>query len=530
MVRTKRKRSSHLSVLLLAGLMLASWVAPASGVTTLDGYSSFMAELKTSGGADPSWELGNPQLIVEFRLKSSPWRDVDSFLKVAGESDRWVDRDEDRVKETKFFFQDAHVRVRANKLETHLFAGQERFWLNEPLLQIVHSDQVKHDDWGPRAQGVRLDFWDLYGFSGAAFLSERSDYKFRDWADLPSAEQGYYPGSAEGDTITSSTSDYRGFRVNRALLSDQLHVGTTYARKDYEDPDSPYWGDRSFFDETIAFDIEMALGDIVPALTRFGRVTWVSEYGRTMSGHLWTAEDPGVNGFKTELRDVRTGPLSFMGSWETYGKDFYNQGLAHGDQQNLNGYAQYYAEGHYRIPAKAVNLKGWVKRAAPQGSVLTPFAQSKSTIKEWGSEAYIEFLNGFTGKTEYKVYHNKNGTWPNLFFELTGENRLVKLRTQFRIKDISTDYEVTAYGFEANVNLSDLWKFYARVMNIDEAAESRQTAFAQLRYLGWQSAEFFVEFGNPDHSNDLVNDDDFATHGSNSITEPVFKAFVRIYY
>jgi hypothetical protein len=249
-----------------------------------------------------------------------------------------------------------------------------------------------------------------------------------------------------------------------------------------------------------------------------------------MSGHLWTAEDPGVNGFKTEVRDIRVGPLSFMGSWETYGKDFYNQGLAHGDQQNLNGYEQYYAEGHYRIPAKAVNLKGWVKRVVPDNFEVTPYAKSTGTIAEWGSEAYIEFLNGFTGKTEYKVYHNKSGTWPNLFFELTGENRLVKLRTQFRIKDIDSDYEVTAYGFEANVNLSDLWKFYARVMNIDEATESRQTAFAQLRYLGWQSAEFFVEFGNPDHSNDLVNDDDFATHGSNAITEPVFKAFVRIYY
>ena len=60
--------------------------------------------------------------------------------------------------------------------------------------------------------------------------------------------------------------------------------------------------------------------------------------------------------------------------------------------------------------------------------------------------------------------------------------------------------------------------------------ESRQTAFAQIRYLGWNSAEFFVEFGNGDHSNDLANDGDFATHGSSNITEQVFKTFVRIYY
>jgi hypothetical protein len=222
--------------------------------------------------------------------------------------------------------------------------------------------------------------------------------------------------------------------------------------------------------------------------------------------------------------------MQFLGAWETYGKNFYNQGLAHGDRQNLNGYTQYYVEGHYRVPTKAVNLKGWLRHAEPEDPMATSYAQSDGTIDEWGSEAYIEFLNGFTGKTEYKVFQNNSGIWPNLFFELTGENRLVKLRTQFRIKDIDSNYQLTAYGFEANVNLSDLWKFYARVMNVDEATESRQTAFAQIRYLGWNSAEFFIEFGNPDHSNDLVNDGDFATHGSNSITEQVFKAFVRIYY
>ncbi len=113
---------------------------------------------------------------------------------------------------------------------------------------------------------------------------------------------------------------------------------------------------------------------------------------------------------------------------------------------------------------------------------------------------------------------------------MTGENKLVKLRTQFRIKDIDSDYELTAYGFEANVNLSDSWKFYARVMNVDEQTESRQTAFAQIRYLGWQGAEFFVEFGNPDQSNDIVNDGDFVSHDSGATTDKVFKAFVRIYY
>jgi hypothetical protein len=524
LARTRRHPNRRELPSFLAVLLLAALLAPAGAVTTLEGYSSIMTEWRSSGGGDPSWALENPQLYAEFRLKSTPWRDIDSFLKISAESNRWVDD----AKDTKFFFREAHVRFRAERFETHLFTGQDRFWLNEPLLQIVDQNQVKHDDWGPRAQGVRLDFWDTYGFYGAAFMSERSDYVSADWSELSETEQGYYPGSAEGDTITSSTDDYRGFRINRKLWDDRLLVGSTYARKDFSG--SAYAGESSQFDETIAFDAELALGDILPFLTRFGRVTWVSEYGRTTSGHLWDDDDPDVDGFKTEVRDVRAGPLRFLGSWETYGKDFYNQGLASGDRQNLNDYTQYYVEGHYRVPLKAVNLKGWLRHAEPEDPTSTSHAQSIGTTDEWGSEAYLEFLNGFTGKAEYKVYEDNNGTWPNLFCEVTGENRLVKLRTQFRIKDIDTDYELTVYGFEANVNLSDQWKFYARVMNVDEATESRQTAFAQIRYLGWNSAEFFVEFGNPDHSNDLVNDGDFATHGSSNITEQVFKAFVRIYY
>ncbi|MCK4408558.1 MAG: hypothetical protein KAW67_00640, partial [Candidatus Eisenbacteria sp.] len=113
MVRSKRKRSRHILILLIASLMLASWVLPAAGITTLEGYSSFMTELRSSGGGDPSWGLDNPQLYAEFRLKSSPWKDIDSFVKISAESNRWVDD----LKDTKFFFKEAHVRFHANKFE-----------------------------------------------------------------------------------------------------------------------------------------------------------------------------------------------------------------------------------------------------------------------------------------------------------------------------------------------------------------------------------------------------------------------------
>ena len=510
------------AVFIALGLALL-WAGASPAVTTLEGYSEIMTELRSSGGGDTTWDLSNPKLYAELRLKSSPWSGVDSFLKVSAESNRWTDD----LKDTKFFFREAHMRYRAEHVEAHVFSGQDRFWLNEPLLEIVNTGVVKHDDYGPRAQGVRVDFWGLPGFTFAGFVSERSDYYSSGFSQLSDDEQEGFPGSTSGDTLDSSTDDYRGFRATQNV-NDNVYVGATYGRKDYSS--SAFKGETESFDEVAAVDAELAMGDIVPFLQQFGRVTWVSEFGVNTSGYLWHDEDPARNGFKTELRDVRFGALSFKGSYEEYGADFYTIGLASGDKNNLNDYSQYYVESHYRVPAKAINLRGWLRHAEPNHPGLTSYSNSVGTIDEWGSEAYLEFVNGFTGKAEYKVYEDQNGTWPNLFLEATGENRLVKLRAQYRIKDIDSPYELTAYGFEANVNLSDDWKFYARVMNVDEKTESRQTAFAQLRYMGWGGAEFFVEFGNPDHSNDLVNDGDFVQHGSGNTTEQVFKAFLKIYY
>ncbi len=492
---------------------------PAKAVTTLEGYSDLMFKLTSGRGGDPTWQLNNPRLYAEFRLKSSPWTDIDTFLKVSAESDRWAED----VKETRVFVNEAHMRFCGSRVEAHLFTGQDRFWLNEPLLAIVDQGEVKHDDWGVRAQGIRLDFWDVFGFHGAAFYSERSDYVSMGFSEMPD-ELEYYPEATEADSMSSSTDDYRGLRLNRRFLGDRGLLGTTYARRDFND--TPFHGSSGGYSEVIALDSELALGEIIPFFTRFGRVTWATEYGRNTSGWVDDSDESGLAGFKTEIRDIRAGPIRFLASYGDYGERFYADRLAHWDRRNLNGYTKYYAEAHYRVSRKAINFKYWTFKEEPKDYSTSEYG----VRQEWGTEAYVEFVNGFTGKAEYKVHENKDGVWPNLFFEITGENRLVKLRTQFRMRDIDTVYEVSAYGFEANVNLSDDWKFYARVMNVSECTESRQTAFAQIRYLGWSGGEFFVEYGNPDHSNELVNDGDFVSHGSDAIIEKVFKAFVRIYY
>jgi hypothetical protein len=89
---------------------------------------------------------------------------------------------------------------------------------------------------------------------------------------------------------------------------------------------------------------------------------------------------------------------------------------------------------------------------------------------------------------------------------------------------------VRVFGFEANANLTDNWKFYTRLLMVDETTEARETIFTQVQYTGWSSAEFFIEFGDWGQSNDLVNTDWFIDHSNNDTTRRQFKTFLKLYY
>ena len=208
-----------------------------------------------------------------------------------------------------------------------------------------------------------------------------------------------------------------------------------------------------------------------------------------------------------------------------YDDNFYTLGLARGDVWDDNDYHGHYLQLDYRVPRKAINLKGWRYRNKPH-----KFTSEKKPFEESGGEIYVEFVHGFKGRVEYKRHVNKDGVWPNAIFEVSGENNVVKVRTQFRIKDIGTKYEVRVFGFEANANLTEKWKFYTRLLLVDEKTEARETVFAQLQYTGWRSAEFFIEFGEWGQSNDLVNTEWFISHENSSTTSRVFKSFLRLYY
>jgi hypothetical protein len=477
--------------LVFAALIILAATAPAHAVTTLQGYYEARTELwgQGGGGEYQPWHLTTPVHYLELRVLTTPWKDVEGFVELATASDRWIF--EQTTRDERVFMSEGHIRFRSSKAEIYLFSQQNRFWFSEPFLEIINADRVKNDFWGPRAQGIRMDFWDLYGFGGLAYYA---------------------------DQLQAGTDDYRAARIYRHLLDGDIVLGGTYARKDYGTAENEY-------DEVFAGDIQVAFGNIVEPLSGLGRVTWGLEAGKNISGWLWGVDDAMPIGAFSEIRDIRYGPFSVRGSWQYYEPNFYT-GMS--SRENDDDYKGYYFEAHYRLPKKAINLK--FSRYRYDAFEQETAAGERFFKQQYLGEIYAEFLYGFTGKVEYRWYQDHNGTYPNLFFELVGRNKLMSIRPQFRIKDIDTIYQIEAYGVEFNINIGEWAKLYSRIMNANEDTESRASVFTQLRFDAWSGSEFFVEFGNPDHNNDLVNDDDFVKWDLDNDIQEYFKLFLKVYF
>jgi len=71
-----RRPTTHACLVLILAFAVAAVAPSARAQTTLEGYSSFEAESRTSGGGDPTWEMSNPRLYAELSLRSTPLTDL----------------------------------------------------------------------------------------------------------------------------------------------------------------------------------------------------------------------------------------------------------------------------------------------------------------------------------------------------------------------------------------------------------------------------------------------------------------------
>ena len=119
----------------------------------LEGYSSFMTELRIERRRRPELAVLESRVRGRAPAEDEPVEEHRQLPQVDGRVQP-LGREPEQGHEV-LLQRGARAASAAERVEAYLFGGQNRFWLNEPLLEIVNQDVVKQDNYGPRAQGVR---------------------------------------------------------------------------------------------------------------------------------------------------------------------------------------------------------------------------------------------------------------------------------------------------------------------------------------------------------------------------------------
>jgi len=477
-------------------ILIAVIAIPAFAAINIEGYyenyNLFDGNLR--------WFMEEPNNNFELRLWGSPCSNIEAYLKFHAETKKFLNNSP-AERYTLYDMLEAHGKYHWDKgIELMLFTRENRFWFPQGLMELVSQWTVNDDG---NAQGVRVDFWNLWKLYGLAIYSDYSQ---------------------------SGGEDAAIFRLNLPLFSDRFRISSTVARKDWD-------GSFESFNNVLSADAFLSLGRTAPFLEKFGDMGCAAEIAVSR-----TPNDPDAPeniALKAELRNLRFVSLETKLSYRNIGQDFRSYLSSDYDQGQKYNEEGFNIQASYFFPTKAINLTSSYDeyRAPLTRSFAVSETNPRHVYREWYNELYVEFVHDIRYKVYYKYYrgwdtnYDDYRAYPTLFNEISFEDFFAKVRLQYRIKDLGTAYRVHAYGIELNANITDKWKFYARAMNVDEIAESRQTLFLQLQYHGWSNTDFFIEFGNGDDSNDdLTNDDDFVSYSAGQEINKQIKTFFRVYF
>lgn len=479
---------------ILKSLILIGFLIILSKICTgfpqrLEGWYSFSYTSRESRRSTPwnvahDWESQNR---LEVKHLSWPINGVETFFSIVAES---------ASHSTRFMFNQAHLRFYAIKdTETVFFMRQDRYWIDSPLLFLVNPDRLKDDSYGLKAEGFRSDFWNKYGFYGTIIAS-----KYRTW---------------DGEAYIGRLG--RDFKIfNTAFL---------YLRKDWRGAPSETYND--VFSGWLRSSILGADLTVEGAISRH-----FTQTGRD-------AKD--TSAFEVELRNIQIGRFVSKISYFDYGKDFRDE-LS--NKFNVNNDHEFdrngvFTEIVYFFPDLAIT--GVYKGKYFKSTYKHPEFRDEPFEVWWNyGELYIEFINDMYAKTYFEAYKEEKDLWKHWFLELIAENSVVRIKFQYKIKDIGVnvegdeiDYSIgqrSIWGVELKINLYPGLQFYSRMAIGQGRINQWSSLFAQLAYRGFQNSEIFLEYGNPDHTNDdLVNDSDVADNSGQKIEERV-KLYVSFWF
>jgi len=472
----------------------AALVSPLAAATKLEGEYQLMMDMRKSQRFFPwDWDSNNNDSYTgaQFRLFSAPRAGVEAFMRIEAD---WKDS-ENNTERPLFQFREAHARFRWDRItrgvDSHLFSRQERFWVDNYLIKVVETDPLKNDRWGSNAQGVRIDTWGYLGLNTSFVATDFSDQ--------------FNPVLGTGDPGRGSplrTDDAYIARVRREFFKDRaLRLGATWNRKEENQNN-----ERPEHAEVFAFDSRY----------RFRNVDYSLEYAQSQSPLLASSvyfpheldrkitvfgsstpvrfPDRGV--LLAEIRSLRIGApmigyLNFVPTYWRRGALYENR--AGDGNRDETGYNMNF---WYLLPERAITITTNFKQ-------LHKYAFENRSFQEFYNEAYIEFVNGFTGKTFYRKQRTIRTLGRDVdieihndaFFEVQVESQLAWLRVQSKLKDIGQVTHKQLYSIENSINLTSKVKVYNRFAFGNDPNFLRKGIFSQLQYRPTGSMEMFIEYG-----------------------------------
>jgi hypothetical protein len=492
---------------LLAGLLGASPFS-ADAATVIEGEYQLQLDIRKQDRFFPwDFESNNNDTYAasQFRIFSQPRTGVETFVKF--EADWYTGGNENE--RPLFQYRESHARFhtpvtlpRGKKsiAEVYLFSRQDRFWVENHLIQVVQPHQVKDGD---NAQGFRFNL------------------KTENWADVFTYILSDFSSQSRvgGGTAPSPTDDAHILRW-RPILMDRFRLGATYNRKvigpasdlDYNE----VWAldTRSTLGNTdlyLEFASSKQIGIDKPDQDGFHFGDW--EVDR------FSAALPRNAALKAEIRAITLGTPS-LGYYNIaplyyyFGPDF-SCFLG----ESTNDLVGWKVNSWYLLPRRAITLtldyEEWEK-----------YVFEKKTFTRWRGEVYTEYVNGFTSKLWYdrrKTVDTSNPLFEDvtknydLFGEVQVESRLAWMRVQGKLKDLETNLKKELVSLEAAVNLTGNLKLYTRYAFGNDPARLRKGLFTELQYRPQRNMDLYLSYGPfwIGDSNNPVDDGDLAGGADN---------------
>lgn len=486
------------AALIGAALLVA---APLRAATKIEGEYQLMAELRKSDRTYRwMWDSNNGDNgtfnNAQFRIFSAPRAGVEAFTKFEADW-RTGDNGEPRP---EFQFREAHLRfrkeLRGNRgLDSYLFSRQDRFYVNTYLIPFVNG---RGD-----AQGVRLDTWGFGGFNTALIAGDQSSqFNPANYSD----PARYTPG--QRDTATRNallrTDDFYIARVRREFFADRrLRLGLTVNRFEgwtgLDSTSGPQpWRSVVGFDSRVRVggaDVSFEYGESRrPDEIRGGRAPKLTLFKRSLGIRL-----PDRAVAQAEIRSLKVGTPKFgfvnvTPGWWSRGPSYSN--FVGGPGSDETGF---FLNSYYLLPERAIT---YTNNLTWYGNKVN----SRNATRELYNEIYVEFVNGFTGKSAYKrrdSYAPSGGvlrrtTSLSWFNEVQVESRLAWLRVQSKLQDIGRPERKQLFVIENSINLTMKTKVYSRYALGNDASILRKAIFTQLQYRPTDNMEMYLQYG-PDY-------------------------------